>query len=783
MQETEQRLAELRKRVQDLAKYQDYFAREMVEIRRLMASLETPSATPAEPTAATATDQRSVYFPPPTRPRPVSPIDESAPPLFQTVPDPETRSDSSNLEKFIGENLIAMVGAVITVIGVAIGAKYAIDKGWITPVMRIVFGYLIGIGLLIPAFRLREKMSRFSAVTLSGSMAIFYFVTYAAYSFYDLIPQPFAFALLVLFTAFTVFAAIRYERVVIAHIGMVGAYAVPFLLSQNEGRIAFLFTYISVINAGILAVSIKRYWRSIFYTSFVITWMIFFAWFNGGYSPQNDLGLSLGFSAAFFAIFYATFLAWKLIAHEPFGPENVALVLANSFIFFGVGYSTLSDQEQYRNYLGLFTLANAAIHFAVAVFIFRFAATAPSVITLIIGLVITFLTIAVPVQLNGHWITLVWIAEAIVLFSIGRIKRISLYEWFSYPLMLIGTLALFVDWAEASSFFGLNAVEPIYPMLNVGFLTSLFYVAGGALILWLDGKHREGSVLPVSLVAVFRFAGAAAATFALYNALRMEIGNFWDLRQAATMLDAAPTGPYSRGGNISDPSIPYWNAITQIDYSLLFVAVALVVNGKYFRSRATAFAGVVCSGLFFLVFVTAGFAVLTELRELYLRPAEAAFAGDAGSIAVRYVSYAIVGLLLFALAALVRDEELSTLPGAVRKIGFDALLHLVALACLSSEILNLTDIFGIPESEKLGLSILWGIYALFLILIGIGRSKKHLRIQRPRAVRDHACKIVLLRSGRSRDDLENDRLRFARHFAFDRRLSLQQVPRRYFQVR
>ena len=187
--------------------------------------------------------------------------------------------------------------------------------------------------------------------------------------------------------------------------------------------------------------------------------------------------------------------------------------------------------------------------------------------------------------------------------------------------MLIGTLALFVDWAEASSFFGLNAVEPIYPMLNVGFLTSLFYVAGGALILWLDGKHREGSVLPVSLVAVFRFAGAAAATFALYNALRMEIGNFWDLRQAATMLDAAPTEPYSRGGNISDPSIPYWNAITQIDYSLLVVAVALVVNGKYFRSRATAFAGVVCSGLFFLVFVTAGFAVLTELRELYLRPA------------------------------------------------------------------------------------------------------------------------------------------------------------------
>jgi uncharacterized membrane protein len=38
------------------------------------------------------------------------------------------------------------------------------------------------------------------------------------------------------------------------------------------------------------------------------------------------------------------------------------------------------------------------------------------------------------------------------------------------------------------------------------------------------------------------------------------------------------------------------------------------------------------------------------------------------------------------------------------------------------------DIFGYNESYKLGLSILWGIYALALIIIGISRNKKHLRI-------------------------------------------------------
>jgi uncharacterized membrane protein len=35
---------------------------------------------------------------------------------------------------------------------------------------------------------------------------------------------------------------------------------------------------------------------------------------------------------------------------------------------------------------------------------------------------------------------------------------------------------------------------------------------------------------------------------------------------------------------------------------------------------------------------------------------------------------------------------------------------------------------GINESNKLGLSILWGLYAISLIIIGIIKRKKHLRI-------------------------------------------------------
>src|SRR5665647_1962887 len=93
-----------------------------------------------------------------------------------------------------------------------------------------------------------------------------YFITYAAYSFYELIPQVATFMLMVVFTAFAVVAAINYNKQVIAHIGLVGAYAVPFLLSDGSGKVAILFSYMAIINIGILIIAIKKYWKPVSYT-------------------------------------------------------------------------------------------------------------------------------------------------------------------------------------------------------------------------------------------------------------------------------------------------------------------------------------------------------------------------------------------------------------------------------------------------------------------------------------------------------------------------------------
>ena len=81
---------------------------------------------------------------------------------------------------------------------------------------------------------IKKKYEDYSIVLVIGAMAIMYFITYAAYNYYTLIPHVFAFVIMVICIVFNYVIAIYYNRLLIAHIGIVGGYAVPFLLSGGS---------------------------------------------------------------------------------------------------------------------------------------------------------------------------------------------------------------------------------------------------------------------------------------------------------------------------------------------------------------------------------------------------------------------------------------------------------------------------------------------------------------------------------------------------------------------
>ena len=724
MNEHQKRIDRLYKKLDDLALRQNEFDREISELRREIDLLKR-GVSPEKETVAPAPEQVRQ-----AQPRTVA--HQAKPASYrkkpsgrrQTYKTPDFRAD---MEKFIGENLINKIGIAILVIGVGIGAKYSIEHDLISPLTRIILGYLSALGLLATGMKLKKNYESYSAVLVSGAMAIMYFITYVAYAFYDLIPQAPAFILMTLFTAFTVLAALNYNRAVIAHIGLVGAYAVPFLLSDGSGRVGILFSYMTVINIGILSIAFRKSWKSLYYAAFSLSWLIYGSWFVLRYQSAGHFWLALLFAALFFILFYITFLAYTVPEKIKPGRQEIMMLLGNAFLFYGFGYDILNSREGWEQLLGLFTLVNAIIHFGVSALLYRRRAGDKGLFYLISGLVLVFIAIAIPVQLDGNWVTLLWAGEAALLFWLGRTRAAGVYEKLSYPLMLLAFISIIQDWNRVADLWDMRVYSAeMIPFLNVRLLSSLLFASAFGFVTWLDQKEKNKQAFNISgqwktILSVFF---TAVFLISLYNAFRMEIVYYWN----RLYLDSAlkPLQENSAGfSQIHNEDLPLFRNIWVINYTLFFTALLSLVNVKKLRHVRLGVTGQVLNGLVLVIFLTAGLNQLGLLRISYLeQPLSEYYRHGVFNIGIRYVSLLFVGLSLYAIHRGARQEYMKRWHIKAA----DVFIHGALLWMASSELLNWMEIASVGSPEMLGLSILWGLYSLLLIVLGIWKKKKHLRL-------------------------------------------------------
>ena len=127
--------------------------------------------------------------------------------------------------------------------------------------------------------------------------------------------------------------------------------------------------------------------------------------------------------------------------------------------------------------------------------------------------------------------------------------------------------------------------------------------------------------------------------------------------------------------------------------------------------------------LFLFIFLALGLTVIKELRMSYLHQVASHIQSSSVNLYIRYISYAFTIALL---AAIYKYSKTMFQQKDV-KIGFDLLVCTTVIWIASSELINWMDIVKPDQSYKLGLSILWGVSALCIIVIGIWKKKKHLR--------------------------------------------------------
>lgn len=409
----------------------------------------------------------------------------------QKVRRPTFMERNPDLEKFIGENLLSKIGVVIFVIGMGFLVKLGIDSNIIHEGMRVVIGVAIGGGMIGLAHYLRNTLAKFSSVLIGGAFSVLYFTIALAFHEYGLIPQMGAFAIMVFITAFAVLLSIRYDRKELAVLAIIGGFGTPFFVRTGAGNYLSLLTYILILDLGMLALVYFKKWNVINYIVYTFTYILYAGVFITQYTLEDKAsagGLFL-FLTAFYLIFFLMSIIYNLKNARKFKLAEISMLLSNSAIYFGLGLSLINDINA-GLYNGLFTGLVAVFNFAFAYKLYTRKGIDKNLLYLLIGLVLTFVTLIAPVQLQGNYITIFWALESVLLFWLAKKSEIKLMNNISLFVLLLMFVSLVMDW---NSVYGhLRHPMLMIPFVNKGFITS--FMAIGSLIAF-NYMSRDNLVL------------------------------------------------------------------------------------------------------------------------------------------------------------------------------------------------------------------------------------------------------------------------------------------------
>lgn len=234
-----------------------------------------------------------------------------APPLIAppVVAQPERLSSPSwNWEQFMGVKLIAWVGGFVLFLALVFSLKYAFENKLLSPEIQVAIEYLIALGLLIGGLFLRKKQYAVTSQTLCATSTVaLYAITFSTQSYYHLMGIAPCFAMMVLVTAVAFLLAVRLDAQVVAILGLLGGFLTPVLLSTGKDNAIGLFTYIALLDAGLIAVVARKRWNYLVLLAAVGTVLMQIAW-TAKFFAVTEVAIAISVFLGFEVLFLIAFM-------------------------------------------------------------------------------------------------------------------------------------------------------------------------------------------------------------------------------------------------------------------------------------------------------------------------------------------------------------------------------------------------------------------------------------------------------------------------------------------
>jgi len=642
----------------------------------------------------------------------------------QEPPQQHAPAKTRDLESLVGGSWFLWAGILAIVLAASFFLKLAFDNEWIGPRVQVSIGALGGLALLGVGEFLRARGLRAYAFVLSGGgILILYLSIYASYNFYPLLDQPVAFLLMAVVTTVAVLLSVRLNALAIAILGLVGGFLTPVLISSGHDNEVALFTYVALLDAGVLAVAYFKRWRSLDFLSFACTVLISLGWAAKFYSSEK-LWTTLAFVTVFFVLYSLLAVFHNVLPRRRSRWFDLALLAWNATLYFGFGYLMLAGAGYERAVPAAHALLLAA-YFAA---LFYFARTRCREDRLLaygyVGAAVTCFTAAVGIQLELQWVTIVWAAEGLMLTWVGLSSGESSARRYGYAVYSLAALHWLMFDTQTSP---ITEGGGFTPLLNLRAASCAALIAALQAGAWLYGRARAGAagagevedepgvgVARGYLSEDERAASASALTLAAHGfavtLLSLDLSEYFGLRKAGSAGLEAERAENARQFSLT----ALWSVY----------GAGLVAYGARRGFRAVRYAGVLLLVLTTLKVFTFDLTFYDAVWHVPL-------------LNQTFLAFAfLVAAYAFAVRLYARAEELgeerSVIPVLV------VIANVLMLVALSAEAAGYFDsgragadaesARDLSLAKQLSLSVIWALYGAGLLLAGSVWRVKLLRV-------------------------------------------------------